>query len=101
MHDRWSRYHMSREMPQVSSKACCAATGAGIGDREARFGVRLGLSDPGGSVSAGRASHSGETRMNLIVRLAALIETVRLGDTEGQRSCERILRKIAISMLET
>ena len=70
-------------MPQVSSKACCAATGAGIGDREARYGVRFGLSDPGGSVAAGRASHSGVTCMNLVVRLAALIDPTVGGILKG------------------
>src|SRR5262252_11074590 len=102
MHDRWSKYHMSREILQLSARGVLRRLpGPGIGDRQARYGVSLGLSDLGGS---GATTPSISLWGNLDqsrCQLVAFIGPYGVGGCWRTAIVRANMREIVISMLET
>src|SRR5215469_14126779 len=102
MHDRWSRYHMSREILQVSAKGVlCRFPGPGIGDREARCGVSLWIERPRRVCcrDAERLTLR-ETWINLVARWLQSSNRRVLADAGGRRSYERICGRLQFRCLK-
>src|SRR5215475_10605122 len=101
MHDRWSRYHMSREMLQVCEKGVlCRLPGLGIGDRGQDMGLARIERPRRVCCPRRRASHSGETG-SISLSAGCAHRTVRLGGCWRTAIVRANMREIAISMLET
>src|SRR6516162_2146988 len=102
MHDRWSRYHMSRYILQLSARRVLRRLPApAIGDRQARYRLSFGLSDLGGS---GAATPSISLCGNLDqprCQLVAVHRTVRCWGCWRTAIVRANMREIVISMLET
>src|SRR6516225_4649118 len=99
MHHRWSRYHMSREIPQVSARGLsCRLRRPGKSDRDARSEVSVWIKRPVGVCCRG-AEHlaPGNEPIRLLL---TFIEPRGVGDLEaGNRP--RDMQETAISMVET
>ena len=71
-----------------------------MGDREARYGVSFGLSDPGGSLGRDAEHLTLEKPGSISLSAGRAHRTVRLGDAGGRRSYEGICGNLQFRCLK-